>query len=408
MEKKLFGFCIIHGEIMMYCKKNAIDFKSKVQNDFSWAIKHRRYLHQYPEISWNEKHTSQYCKNVMKDLGFEIVELSKHGFYADLKVDGAKKTIAWRAELDALAILERSTFSYKSKNDGAAHMCGHDMHMAVSMLGAKILSEHKSELNCNVRFLFQPAEENPPGGALDMIADGCLEGVDEIYGMHSDIMEDTGVVSTKVGPITASIGQFNLLLIGKGTHVGIGEMGLDLVRDASKLLQNWYRDIANIKNIVDPFVFYVTKFRCGDLLNVIPEEAEIGGTIRSYRTEDLAKIEEAMNRSFAPLEECGYKVRFDCGRRYDSIINSQEEVNKIFAAAREVVGDDKVKYLHEPKHFGEDFGNYLLERPGAFFFLGVRNMEKKIYAPQHSPRFDVDEDAIAIGTQILIELMMQM
>lgn len=381
-------------------------FKLLAKAHLPWALKHRRHIHRFPELSFEEINTSNYCKDILKKMGLEIIHIWGNGFVADLKTSGAKKTIAWRSELDALPIYERSCHGYRSENKGIAHMCGHDMHMAIALLGAKILSDNRSCLKNNVRLIFQPAEELPPGGAIKMISNGCLEGVDEIYGLHNDILYDTQTVLIKPGAVTAGGFCFEVQLIGKGAHVATPKLALDPILAASKLIQVWYEKIKQLDLFSTPYIFNITKISAGSASNVIPEEALLGGTIRSYNEEDMKKIELMLKEQCNFLKELGYKILFKRNKTYPPTINSESGAEKVYSSACRVVGKKKVINFYESTLCGEDFSYYLQKRMGAFFFLGTRNMKKKIFYPQHSPNFDIDEDAIALGSAIMVELML--
>lgn len=382
------------------------ELKKIIKKELDWAISHRRHLHHFPELSFEEKLTSSYCQEIMKKLGFEVTVLWKHGFIADLKVSEEKKTIAWRCELDALAISEEGNEDFISKNQGIAHMCGHDMHMAVALLGAKVLSENRFLLQSNIRFIFQPAEESPPGGALDMIANGCLEGVDEIYALHNEILYDTGIVLIKDGPVTAGGAMFQIDIKGRGTHVGTSFLGLNPIPAASRLIVQLYEKIGS-KKLSSPWLFNVTNVTSGHTFNIIPEVSTIKGTIRSYDESDFVWVEKMMKETLAFLEKEGLHIDFNFRLTYSPTINSEIGAKKVFFAASRAFGEKMVRKDFNSTLCGEDFSYYLQKIKGAFIFLGVRNEAKKIFEPQHSPRFNLDEDAIALGAELMVELMKQ-
>ena len=199
--------------------QNAIKLKS-------WGVKHRRYLHQHPELALQEKETAHYCKSVLHSLGYKIQNSWGYGFTADLNIKRAKTRIAFRADMDALPINEKTMHNFKSKKPNIAHLCGHDAHMAIALTTAKLLKNNQASLKHNVRFIFQPSEEIPPGGALSMIKNGCLQSVTEIYGLH---MWDNplGKVSLCEGPLMAGIANFDIIIIGKGCHAAEPNKGLN-------------------------------------------------------------------------------------------------------------------------------------------------------------------------------------
>jgi amidohydrolase len=383
-----------------------MSYLKQAKESLSWAVKHRRYLHQYPELSLKEKNTSIYCQDIMKSLGYEVKEIWNYGFIADLKVENPKKTIAWRTEMDALPMDEKNTHSYASKNKGVAHLCGHDVHMGISLLAAKLLAANKKRLGCNVRFIFQPNEESPPGGAREMIKNGCLEGVDEIYSLHNDSSLDVGKLKVKSGAVTAATVMFEVVLRGKGTHAAAPHLGLDPLFATAELVTSWQSIIS--RNI-DPTHFAamsVTKFICGTTNNVIPDEALLAGTIRAYHQEDVFLIEKIMESHLKALEYKGYKYNFTYDKTYGITVNNEMAVNRIINAAK-AAGVKDIETNFRSQVYGDDFGYYSEKVMGAYFFLGSGNREKNITAPSHSSRFDVDEEVIALGAAIILELALQ-
>ncbi|KPK33733.1 MAG: hypothetical protein AMS24_00190 [Chlamydiae bacterium SM23_39] len=382
------------------------NIKESAFEELNWAVKHRRFLHMYPELGMQEKNTSLYCQEVMRFLGYKIKKCWGYGFIADLIIDKTKKTIAWRTDMDALPVKEENTHSFVSKIPGVAHMCGHDAHMAAALLIAKLVVKNKKKLSCNVRFIFQPNEENPPGGALGMIKEGCLEDVDEIYGFHKDISIETGKIKIKEGAVTANVANFDLILKGKGTHAATPHIGLDPLLAAVNLINLWQSIITRRINATHFTLLSVSKFISGNIHNVISDKAELSGTVRSYSKEDMNLIEEFMWNSVKSLKMQGYKCEFDFARAYTSVINKEYGTKRVIEVAEKIVGKKNVDTKYENTLCGEDFSYYLQKVEGAFFFLGARNEEKNIFEISHSSKFDVDEDAIAIGAAIGLELIL--
>ncbi len=372
----------------------------------AWSSECRRHLHQHPELSLQEKNTAAYCKSILQKLGYQIKDSWGYGFTADLTCENPKKTLALRADMDALPIQEQNTHEFISKNTVAAHMCGHDSHMTIALTAARLLAERKSNLQCNVRFLFQPSEEKIPGGALGMIEQGCLNGVDEVYGLHNDPGTLVGKIRTRVGPLMAAGDRFDLLVTGRGCHAARPQDGLDPLVPTAQLILDWQNIVPMRKNHDYPAVLGVTQFLAGDTFNVIPDTAKVAGTVRTFDAADRDFIENSMRQAVTKLVEKNYRCEFDYLRGYDAVINHEQGVQQVVAAATTIIGAAHIDHQTEPAGWAEDFAYYLQHCPGAFFFLGSGNPEKNITEPLHSARFDIDEDALPIGAAIMAELVL--
>lgn len=366
-----------------------------------WSIAHRRHLHRHPELSCQEQETSAYCAGILKELGYQITPSWGFGFTADLFSKNAHKTFAWRADMDALPIQEKNTHDFISEHPGKAHVCGHDGHMTIALTAAKLLAEYPQPLPVNVRFIFQPSEETPPGGAVGMIEQGCLQGVDEIYALHNDPSTPVGKVRIRLGALLAAGDRFDLVIRGRGGHAARPHDGLDPVIAGAQLITEWQTIISRRINPVHPAVLGVTQFNAGDVFNVIPDTAFLAGTVRSFAAADRDLIQELMTISLENYHQQGYQTEFKYTRGYDAVINHRQGVERVGQAAVKILGTDQVDSLSDPEGWAEDFAYYLQHRPGALFLLGSGNAEKGITAPLHSSRYDFDETAIAYGAAIV-------
>ncbi len=372
-----------------------------------WGIKHRRHLHRYPELSCQEQKTSEYCQQILRELGYQITTRWGYGFTADLFNVNANKTIAWRADMDALPAQEKNTHEFVSVYPGKAHLCGHDGHMTIALMAARLLAEQAQPLPTNIRFIFQPSEELPPGGALGMIEQGCLEGVDEVYGLHNDPGTPVGKVRTRVGALTAAADRFDLIIRGRGCHAARPQDGLDPVIAGAQLISAWQSIVARRINPVHAAVLSVTQFHAGEVFNVIPDQAVLAGTVRTFDQSDRNLIRELMQTHLELLRKQGYQIEFKYIEGYDAIINPNSGVDRFAAAATTILGSQQVDTSTEPESWGEDFCYFLQHKPGAFYFLGSGNAEKNMTAPLHSPRYDFDEAALAIGAAITASIVLQ-
>jgi amidohydrolase len=363
----------------------------------AWLSEHRRHLHQNPELSLKEEQTSLYCQNVLKTLGYSIKPCWGYGFTAELKADKSKKTIAIRADMDALPIQEKNTHGFCSKHQGVAHMCGHDAHMTIALGAARLISLQKERFN-DVRFIFQPCEETPPGGAKGMIEQGALDGVDEIYGLHNDPGTPVGTIKTRIGPLMAYADRFELTVKGIGCHAARPHDGLDPIAASCQLVNSWQHLISRFINPVNPAVLTVGAINGGDTFNVIPGFVTLKGTMRTFNEKDRQTLHGLLLSSLETTKAQGFGCDFDFVKGYDAVINHEIGVDKITKAAKNVLNPSDIITECQPQGWGEDFAYYLQHVPGAFFFLGSGN--EKITAPLHSPYFDIDEDCLLIGAKI--------
>jgi amidohydrolase len=373
-----------------------------------WLTTQRRTLHMMPELSLNEFKTSEHCANECRKLGLKVTKLWGEGFIADLEAPNTKGRVALRADMDALPITELNNLPYRSKHDGVAHMCGHDTHMTMLLGTARVLSEHKSKLKRSVRLIFQPSEELPPGGAPGMIDKGCLEGVDEVYGVHNYPLIEVGQVATRPGPMSAAADIFEIKFTGRGGHASRPHDTLDPIPAAAELVGMLQTLVARRVQPGVPAVVSVTKFKAGTTHNIIPDDADLMGTVRTYAEPVRALIIAEMERMAKAVADAhGLKLRFHYLRGYDSIVNHESGVAAVAKAAGEIVGKDNVDTNFEAQTWGEDFAYYLQHKPGAFFLVGSGNKAKGISEPVHSARFNVDERCLAVGTAVLSTLALQ-
>lgn len=373
-----------------------------------WLTTQRRTLHMVPELSLNEFKTSEHCAQQLADMGLKVTKLWGEGFVADLEAPNGKGCVAIRADMDALPIQELNDIPYRSKHDGVAHMCGHDTHMTIAMGTAKLLSDLKDKLTRNVRFIFQPSEELPPGGAKGLIENGALKDVDEVYGLHNNPQMEVGTVATAVGAITAAADIFEIALVGRGGHASRPHESLDPIPATAQLVGMLQTLVSRRTQPGKPAVVSVTKFKAGTTHNIIPDRAELMGTVRTYEESVRARIIEEMERMTASVAQAfGLKHEFKYTRGYDSIVNHESGVQAVATAANAVVGETNVNTSFEPQTWGEDFAYYLQHKPGAFFLLGSGNTNKGINEPLHSARFNVDETCLPLGVAVMATLALK-
>ena len=293
-----------------------------------WSQQHRRYLHSHPETSLNERNTADYCRQVLEKLGYTVKPCWGYGFVADYEIDPSYKTIAFRADMDALAMTEQNDHEFVSQNEQAAHMCGHDTHMTIALTTAYLLQQLKSQLAVNIRFIFQPAEEEPPGGASGMIEQGCLEGVDEIYGLHNTPSIEVGQIGVRAGVLMQASNRFNMTIHGRGAHAARPQDGLDPIVAGSQLVNQLQSIVSRQINPNQSVVLSITQFHAGQTSNVIPDNAYLAGTMRGQRS-TLKMVEKMMQTHLEGLKLQGYDYHLNIQGGYDAVLNHEEGVDRV-------------------------------------------------------------------------------
>jgi amidohydrolase len=373
------------------------------------VIRWRRHLHEYPELSFQEEQTSQFVFDTLSTFpNLELSRPTKTSVMARLVGDKPGRTLAIRADMDALPITEENTFEFASKNPGVMHACGHDGHTAMLLGTAKILSNLTEYLSGEIRFIFQHAEELHPGGAVEMVEAGVMEGVDLIIGIHLRSLIEVGKVGVAAGPINAASDRWDITIFGKGGHAAAPHSTVDSVVVAGEVISNLQHIVSRNKDPLDPLVLSVTKITGGTAYNVIPGTVEMSGTVRTYNPELRERVPEMMERVIKGVTEAhGATYAFDYRKGYRPLINDETVSRMVREGLLEVFGEDAV-YTSKPGMGGEDFSGFLQVVPGTFFHVGAGNVEKNIVYPHHHPKFTVDEDSLPIGVKAFVHLALKL
>jgi amidohydrolase len=371
----------------------------------------RRHLHANPELSYQEFNTVKFVEQTLRSFGVDSIQLmATTGLVAEVKgKNPGKKTIALRADMDALPILEANDVPYKSKNPGVMHACGHDVHTS-SLLGTvKILNELKDQFEGTVRFLFQPGEEKNPGGASYMIRDGALKNPtpESIIGQHVFPLLPTGKIGFREGMYMASSDELYLTVIGKGGHGAAPELAVDPIVIASHIVIALQQIISRNASPKQPTVLTIGKIAGGTTTNIIPDEVKIVGTFRAmnetWRAEGLKKIKK-MAESIA--EGMGGRCEVEISHGYPYLENNPALTRRIRKAAEDYVGKDNVVDL-DITLGSEDFAFYSQIIPASFYRLGTRNEAKGIKSYVHTSTFDIDEDSLTISIGLMAWMAIQ-
>ena len=360
-------------------------------------IEYRRKLHENPELSMKEYETTKLIRKWLEEEDIEILDIPlKVGVVAEIKGDFEGKTIALRCDIDALPILEQTNLDFKSKNLGVMHACGHDFHTA-SILGAAILiNKNKSKLHGNVRIIFQPAEETSSGANL-IIELGALEGVDAIFGMHNKPDLSVGTIGVKSGALMASVDRFEIDIIGVGGHAGIPNKVVDPIVIGSQIVSSIQSIVSRSLSPFNNAVISITRFTSGNTWNVIPEKAELEGTVRTFQKDVRKIVPELMERTAKGIAEgLGAKINFRWYPYIPSVNNDERFLNLVKESATEL-GYNVVEAKQSAG--GEDFALYQEKIPGFFVWMGVDG-EKD----WHHPEYKLNEDALIVAAKYFSNL----
>ena len=374
---------------------------SKIDAMYDEMVKVRRHLHMHPEISFNEEKTAAFIADYLRGLGIEVKEnVGGRGVVGRIVGGGKTKTVALRADFDALALTDEKTVPYASKTPGVMHACGHDAHTAGLLAVAKVLSQNKEYVTGEVRFIFQHAEEVSPGGAIAMIEDGCLDGVDAIFGTHIWSSMNLGTYGYRVGPIMAVADRFVIDIIGKGGHGASPQHTIDPISLGASIITGLQQIVARRIDPQTPAVLSFGQFISGSAFNVIPNTAMIEGTTRSYSKEVQDRLILEMERVVkGHCDAAGARYSFTYEKGYPAVVNHKEPTEALLNCMKGIVSKDSCIEL-TPKMGGEDFSYYLEKVPGSFFFTGSSSSPETSIA-HHHPLFDIDERAMLYAAKAL-------
>lgn len=380
-------------------------FYDQLSKDFEEMVSWRRYLHQNPELSFQESNTAKFIADKLRSFGINVKEqVGGNGVIGVIEGNHPGKTIAFRADFDALPIHDEKNVEYKSSVDGVMHACGHDGHTSALLAVAKVLNNHRNQLKGKVVLLFQHAEEKPPGGAKFMIEEGALDGVDFIFSGHLATDLPVGKIATRPGPVMASVDAFKITLQGVGGHGARPHQTIDTVAIGSRLVTNLQEIVSRRVDPVEPAVVTVGSFHAGNAFNIIADSAVLEGTVRAMNSNVRQQIESeirAILDGMKVADRIEYSLEYIHG--YPVLVNHKEEALLIEKLVKETISLDA--FVEKDIVLGaEDFAYYLEERPGAYFHVGAHNEQAETQFPHHHPRFDFDEKALLQLSRIFLQL----
>ena len=386
--------------------------KTKIQNladqyrdDF---IQLRRYLHSHPELSFKEHETSIFIFSWLQSIGLEPKIMADTGVVVSIHGEkkGSKthsKTVALRADIDALPLTEINDIPYKSRTENVMHACGHDLHTASLLGAAKILTDLKSDFSGTVKLIFQPAEEKLPGGAIALIKEGVLDNPkpSAIFAQHVTPEIPTGKIGMKSGKYMASTDEIYIQITGKGGHAAIPWNVIDPVVIAAHLILALQQIVSRNAKSTTPTVLSFGKVIANGATNIIPDEVNIEGTFRTFDEEWRAEAHKKIKHITTNLVmSLGGKAKIEIRKGYPSLVNNPMLTEKARAYAIDYLGEENVLDI-DMRMTAEDFSYFSHEMPSCYYRIGTGNESKKTLAPLHSSSFNVDDDAIKTGMGLM-------
>ena len=381
--------------------------KAQIAGMKDWLVEIRRTIHMNPELMFEEKETAKLVAEWLEKFGFQVQKgMAKTGVVGLLRGGKGGKTVAIRADMDALPLEEATQVPYASKIKGKMHACGHDAHVTILLGVAKFFSSIREQVKGNIKWIFQPAEEGG-GGALVMVEEGVLENpkVDAIFGAHVYPEIQIGKVGINEREGLAATDRFIIKMIGKGGHGAYPHYSKDPILAAGHVITQIHSIVARDINPLDNAVVTIGKVNGGTAFNIIPDEVEILGTVRSLTPEVREKLKfrlEQVARGVASSFGMDYRCDFQYG--YPALVNDPQMSRLVADACSKGIGKGNVAFL-KPSMGGEDFAYYLEKVPGSFFRLGCRNEAKGIIHPFHSSLFDLDEDVLPFGVEMFVRII---
>jgi amidohydrolase len=367
----------------------------------------RRQIHRYPELGFDETHTSGLVNSVLYDLGLEAeTEVARTGVVGTV-YGGNGPVVGLRADMDALPITEENGTDFDSTRPGLMHACGHDAHTAI-LLGAGVILKRLADqgrLPGTVRLLFQPSEEDQDeagkSGAMRMVEEGALKGLDAVFGLHVDSGLDVGTVATRPGPIMASADSFTIILHGLASHAARPNQGLDTIALAAHVVQAVHQVVSRRLDPMEDGVITIGTIEGGTKENIIADTVTMTGTLRSFTPESRELLHQELRRACSIVEPLGGSFELDILTCYPPTVNDVVACDVMMSAARDLLGSDHV-VLGNKIMAAEDFSIMANEAPGCFLRLGVHDPGWDKYYSVHTPTFRLDEDALPVGTAALV------
>lgn len=362
----------------------------------------RRHFHANPEVGGEEFATQAKIMEELAALGLSPKKIAGTGVIADFHGAHSGKTVALRADIDALPLQDEIDKPYRSKNAGKCHACGHDAHTAMLLTVARVFTDLKEDIHGTIRLMFQPTEEKFPGGAAQMIAEGCMDGVDYVLGAHVWQSLEAGKVGISYGRLMAAPDQFTITIQGKGGHGSMPQGTVCALSTGAELVCLLNSIIGRNINPLESAVLSLGSFKSGEVFNIIPDTAEIKGTVRTFDDTVRKTVWDRLDAVCSGVcAAMGATYKIDKVFGYPAVINNPDVAAVVAEAGRETVGNDGVVEIG-PNMGGEDFSYFMQKAPGMFMNLGVGNPARDAIYPHHHPKFDIDDSVLPIGVETFV------
>ncbi|WP_427019257.1 M20 metallopeptidase family protein (plasmid) [Pseudarthrobacter sp. P1] len=375
----------------------------KIEVDTDSVIAWRRHIHQNPELSFHETRTSDLVRATLEGFGLEVIQPAETSVIGILRGAFPGRTVALRADMDALPLDEETGLEFASKNPGIMHACGHDAHTAMLLGAAKALTEMRAQLSGVVKFIFQHAEEQPPGGAAELVSAGVLDDVDAIFGLHI-MNQRSGTIVIPHGPASSAVDGTYITIQGRGSHGSMPQHGIDPVVVGAEIVLG-LQTVVSRSIAPDHFaVATVGTFQAGEAPNVIPDTARLGVSLRTSESGDREyakqRVEEIVS-GICAAHRASSTLEWQEG--YAAVINDEACAQLAFAAASKVLKPEDVGW-GPATSASEDFSAYSNKIPGCFIFLGGGDESQGYPYQNHHPKFDIDESALQAGTKAEVQI----
>ncbi|TMW70464.1 M20 metallopeptidase family protein [Alteribacter natronophilus] len=385
-----------------------ISVKGKAQKLEDMLIGYRRHFHQNPELSREEEQTSRTIQEFLKEEGIPYESgFATHGVLGVIEGGKPGSTVALRADIDALPIREKNDVPYKSGTEGKMHACGHDAHTAMLMGTAKLLNEIREDIPGKVLLVFQPAEELAPvGGAADMMKDGVFEKhrPDVIFAQHMWPDLPVGQLGVINGPVMGNSDRFSVTIEGAGGHASMPHQGKDAIVIAAQVISHLQTVVSRNVDPMESAVITFGEIKGGDRYNVIASSVTIEGTVRTNKDSVKKKVKHRLRTTLEGLADANeVTITLDYKDGYPATVNSPEWVDTVTETAHDLLGKESTPLVN-PSLGGEDFGRFLLEYPGFYYWLGTAIPERETQKPLHDAEFDINEKSLVIGTETMAQL----
>ncbi|PPA70311.1 M20 metallopeptidase family protein [Jeotgalibacillus proteolyticus] len=385
-----------------------LSFKGQGKSIKQTVVNYRRHFHQYPELSREESETSKTIQAFLKEEGISFkTGFAKHGVLGIIEGKKPGKTVALRADIDALPIEEKNNVSYASRKKGVMHACGHDAHTAMLMGAASLLNRHKDQTAGKVLLVFQPAEEmGPVGGASEMMKDGVFSEhqPDAIFAQHVWPDLKVGEAGVMGGPIMGNSDQFTVTIQGAGGHASMPHQGKDAIVIAAQVITHLQTIISRNVDPMESAVLTFGEIHGGDRYNVIPSSVTLEGTVRTNNDAIKEKVKDRFKKTISGLADANeIDITLDYRDGYPATVNSPEWEEPVRKTAHAILGSSSVPNV-KPSLGGEDFGRFLKNYPGLYYWLGTALPDREVQKPLHDAEFDIDERALVFGTELMAQL----